>query len=265
MSLSEHWLTDPASDVRHCLRLWVPDGAAPADGFPVLIMLDGDWTWPALQDPVQNGLDDCIVLAMGYGADRPQVRVHRTRDYTPPAPDGGLWPDPRVPTRQAGGAPGMLTFLTGPVLGWLASQAPIHPQRITLYGHSYGGLFVLYALAMQPTAIRSFVCASPSLWWRKPTVQGLLDGLIQTPPADTVHITILAGDQEQWHAAPRPTEGPDTRSGGTPTLPWHQALQHRLAGIPNVCCQLEVISGSSHGALLPISARRALTLAAHRP
>lgn len=265
MSLSEHWLADPASGVRHYLRLWVPDGATPADGFPALIMLDGDWAWPALQTPRQSGLDDCVVLAMGYGADRPQVRVHRTRDYTPPAPDGGPWPDPRVPTRQAGGAPGMLAFLTGPVLDWLGGQAPLQRQGITLYGHSYGGLFVLYALAMQPVAIRRFICASPSLWWRKPTLQGLVDGLAQTPPASAVDITILAGDQEQWHAAPRPAEGPDTRSGGTPTLPWHQALQRRLAGIPNVHSRLEIISGSGHGALLPISAMRALVLAAHHP
>src|SRR3546814_3056869 len=129
MSLSEHWLVDPTSDARHCLRLWVPDRAAPTDGFPVLIMLDGDWTWPALQDPQQGGLDACIVLAMGYGADRAQVRVHRTRDYTPPAPDGGLWPDPRVHTRRAGGVPGMLAFLTVPVLDWLAGLTSVHPPR----------------------------------------------------------------------------------------------------------------------------------------
>ena len=265
MSLREHWLVDPASHAHHWLRLWVPDKTAPADGFPVLIMLDGDWSWPALRDPVQSELDDCIVLAMGYGADRSQVRVHRTRDYTPPAPDGGMWPDPRVPTHQAGGAPGMLAFLTGPVLDWLAAQAPIHPEHITLYGHSYGGLFVLYTLAMRTGVIRRFVCASPSLWWRRDTIQGLLDGLAQSPPPDPVDITILAGDQEQWHAEPRPVEGPDTRSGGTPTLPWHQALQRRLADIPNVHCRLEVINGSGHGALLPISAKRALALAAHRP
>ena len=265
MSLREHWLTEPVSEARHHLGLWTPEGAAPDGGFPVLIMLDGDWTWPALRAPHQDGLDGCVVLAMGYGDDRATARKRRALDYTPPAPDGGLWPDPRTPGLLCGGAPGMLAFLTGPVLDWLADQAAIDTRRITLYGHSYGGLFTLYALATGTRAIRQFVCASPSLWWRESAMQGLLDRLAQAPPATPVDFTILAGEQEHWHTTPPPAKGPDTRTGGIPTLPRNQALQRRLAGIPKLNSRLEVISGSGHGELLPISARRALALAVQCP
>ncbi|MCX2717543.1 alpha/beta hydrolase-fold protein [Helicobacter sp. MIT 21-1697] len=39
------------------------------------------------------------------------------------------------------------------------------PHKELLFGHSFGGLFVLYTLLHKPRSFNHYVCASPSLWW----------------------------------------------------------------------------------------------------
>ena len=39
------------------------------------------------------------------------------------------------------------------------------PHKELLFGHSFGGLFVLYTLLSKPQSFTHYVCASPSLWW----------------------------------------------------------------------------------------------------
>jgi pimeloyl-ACP methyl ester carboxylesterase len=38
-------------------------------------------------------------------------------------------------------------------------------DRDALYGHSFGGLFVLYALVARPSLFDTWLCASPALYW----------------------------------------------------------------------------------------------------
>ena len=66
----------------------------------------------------------------------------RARDYTPPG-DRGALEDPRG--RPAGGAPAYLRKLGQEILPRAETLAPLDPARRWLWGHSYGGLFVLQA------------------------------------------------------------------------------------------------------------------------
>ncbi|MFI7940128.1 alpha/beta hydrolase-fold protein, partial [Acinetobacter baumannii] len=47
----------------------------------------------------------------------------------------------------------------------IAKQFPINSQQQSLYGHSFGGLFVLYHFFQKPTAFQRYFAASPSLWF----------------------------------------------------------------------------------------------------
>src|SRR3546814_4979184 len=56
-----------------------------------------------------------------------------------------------------------LDFLTGKLRTEIGKRFRINPDRQALFGHSFGGLFALYALYTRPQAFHSIVAASPSL------------------------------------------------------------------------------------------------------
>src|SRR5690554_3134685 len=113
-------LTDPASGHRHHLTLSTPDGTPPRDGWPSLCLLDGDWTWPLIQDHPM--LQYIVVLALGYGGDKTLTTRCRAYDYTPPDTQGRPWADPRVADWQGGGAQGFAQFLDTEIVPWLGAQ-----------------------------------------------------------------------------------------------------------------------------------------------
>lgn len=241
------------------VRLHVPDGKTPAHGWPLLILLDGDWIWP--MQPAPAGLARCAVLLPGL-ASPDQARQRRALDYTPPAPGGGYWPDPRHPEWQGGGATAFLGELCGSMLRWAAGQAPLDAARTSLYGHSYGGLFALHALLQAPDAFAQVICASPSLWWHDGCMTARMRALHDAPPARAVRLMVMAGGEERWHSAPADPAAPGKRPGGVSTLPAIRQLVDGLRGIPTLDVQLEVLPGLGHGPMLPASARRAADLAA---
>jgi predicted alpha/beta superfamily hydrolase len=47
----------------------------------------------------------------------------------------------------------------------IEAQYRVDRRRQALFGHSYGGLFVLHTLFARPAAFQTYVAASPSIWW----------------------------------------------------------------------------------------------------
>lgn len=143
-------------------RIYVarPEAPPPPNGYPVLYVLDGDDGFAVAAETARrlaryaprSGVGPGLVVAVGYpGASR------RSFDYTPAAksPHGA----------PAGGAEAFLDFLIEELRPAIARDYPVDGDRQTLAGHSYGGLFVLYALFTQPDAFRSYVAISPSVWF----------------------------------------------------------------------------------------------------
>lgn len=288
MTLRETVLASGTPDARR-VRLHVPEGRPPRDGWPLLALLDGDWIWPL--DPPLGASPACAILIPGHGGpqsrfqgaeatapaqDAPQAQAlaRRALDFTPPSPDGGRWPDPRRPEWQCGGADAFLDALLGPMLVWASAQTPLDPARLSLYGHSYGGLCALYALVRHPGRFARTICASPSLWWRDGWLETLLDGLPRALPpgpqacgapssrTTSVRLTLMAGTDERWHPRPLDPGHPRRPADGIPTLPRLEALCRRLACLAWLDCALERLDGIQHGDALRAGARRALALAA---
>lgn len=258
MSLRETCLSGP----RH-LRLHLPDARPPASGWPLLILLDGDWIWPLTPKPA--ALARCAILMPSHGqqgSQGPQALARRALDFTPSAPTGGYWPDPRSPQWQCGGVDDFLDELLGPMLDWARAQGPLDDTRLSLYGHSYGGLCALVALARRPGAVHHTICASPSLWWRNSLVTRLLDTLRDRALPRPLTLTLLAGTDERWYPQPHNPATALPRRNGTPTLPALTALTERLQDIPHLRCQLVTMDGIGHGEALAAGARHAISLAA---
>ncbi|BCS30218.1 alpha/beta hydrolase [Aspergillus puulaauensis] len=109
-----------------------------------------------------------IVVAIGYPLTDSLFSPRRSTDLTPPcdnytAPEG---PDGKPKIEGHGGADKFLTFITEAVQPFIRTVFPnISFRKTALFGHSYGGLFVLHCLFTRPSSFDLYLAASPSIWW----------------------------------------------------------------------------------------------------
>ncbi|KAF1815342.1 putative siderophore-degrading esterase [Eremomyces bilateralis CBS 781.70] len=110
-----------------------------------------------------------VVVAVGYPLTDSVFSPRRSVDLTPPCghytpPDG---PDGKPKPNAYGGADKFLTFITEVVQPFITLK--VFPQvsfdRTAIFGHSYGGLFVLHTLFTRPSSFDVYLAASPSIWW----------------------------------------------------------------------------------------------------
>jgi len=243
-------------DVR--LDVIVPAGPAPARGWPVLYLLDGNATLQALADAGRPAA--AVLVGIGYDVDARLDVDARAWDYTPQPPHAGHagGADPRRPGRRNGGADAWLDLIEQRVKPLVRAAAPIDAARQTLYGHSYGGLFVLHALHARPQAFQRYVAASPSLWWHAPYMAERLRTL------DTAACCAAAPRQLYLWVG---TEERSRREGAGPRLAASapgagaRALAAQLDGKPGLAVHYRGFVGLGHGAMLPVSAREAARIA----
>lgn len=168
---------DMASDSGEVYRIFVSfpsEGEAPEDGYPVLYVLDGNAYFGSFAQArwVQEYLpiDKSIIVGVGYPTDD-AYDVRRLNDYTAPLLD----PPPRqwrgLAKYRSGARKEFLDFMTGKLRIEIGRRYRTDPDRHSLFGHSLGGLFALYALYERPQAFHSIVAASPSMEWNE---QGML-------------------------------------------------------------------------------------------
>ena len=63
-----------------------------------------------------------------------------------------------------GGAGNFLAFIKDELIPYINKKYPSNGDN-TIWGHSLGGMFVLYALLQEPKTFRSYIAVDPSLWW----------------------------------------------------------------------------------------------------
>ncbi|CAM3696670.1 Esterase [Pseudomonas reidholzensis] len=246
-------LTLDSADGKRHYQLWIgtPDRAAPAAGYPVLWMLDGNAALGALQPAQLAALADGqapLLVAVGYQTDQRIERNARTFDYTPAVPGQPQQLDP-LTGQPSGGIDAFLDLLTQRMRPMVASVAPIDASRQTLWGHSYGGLAVLHALFTRPGEFSDYAAASPSLWWHEGAIVREAEGLQQRLGESRPRLLLMRGSEEP--AQPRgPSKGDDERPA--------RQLSADLAKVPGVQVRFERFDGLGHGPMLPASLRRVI-------
>lgn len=127
--------------------------------YPVLFVLDGESNFvqsAATVDYLSSNaglIPEMIVVGIA-NTDRP-------RDLTPHA-DAGHAIFSTFPT--AGHADRFIQSLEFELIPWVSSQFRTENFRI-LTGHSYGGLFSLYASYSRPGLFQAYVAVSPAIYW----------------------------------------------------------------------------------------------------
>lgn len=249
------------------LRVWQPAAVPPAaKPLPTLLLLDGQW----LRDTITEALPALagaprLVASLGFNSpERAIIRPWRARDYTPRAP-GERQCDPRRPDWPCGGAPELLAVLQDTVLPLLAGEYGADSQDLSLYGHSYAGLFSICAWLRQPALFRRVYAASPSLWWYWPHALTLLrESPAASQAPDTLPpLRLSVGDQERWRA--RPAAPGQPRPPGVPTAGFAREFLAALQAQGVRQASLQVVPGLEHGPMLAWSARQCLLDRAKQP
>lgn len=197
----------------HRLLIAVPKGEAPAAGWPILYMLDGNAAFDFLTPELLDLARDLVLVGIGYDTEHQFARELRTLDFTAPdltakgADADGLRPDPVHAGRICGGAGLFLDRLTGPLRAAAEEGLAIDPTRRTLWGHSFGGLFTLYAAITRPDVFARFAPISPSIWWDEALIRRIAEAAPRLDPAPAMLVAL--GDKEKRSGSDGPPpDGP---------------------------------------------------------
>lgn len=240
---------DSADGQRH-YQLWIarPNQPAPAAGYPLVWMLDGNAAIGALDEKLLADLNNGkapLLVAVGYQTPLRIDRAGRTRDYTPPRAAVAEQKDP-LTGDPSGGADAFLDLMRDRMLPAVAAQAPLDRAQQTLWGHSYGGLLTLHALLTRPQQFSFYAPASPSLWWGDGAILEERAGFAQRLAGHPVELLLMRGTGEP--SRPRDNVKPSPPRAA-------QDLVEELGKVPGVQAQFHAFDGLSHGETLGASLR----------
>lgn len=180
----------------------IPKTAAPTSGYPVIYMLDGHLTFFIANSISQlfvklGMITPVIVVGIDY-RDEQQWKKWRASDYTPTHNTKPV-ENPLLKGEEHGGnAAQFLQVITTEIKPAIEQKFPIDKKRQALFGHSYGGLFTLYAFLTKPNSFNYYFAASPSIWWDDHVILQKLEAFIQHPTTtQEVSLIISVGALEQ--------------------------------------------------------------------
>lgn len=254
---------------RYRVSVAIPRRTAPEKGYPVIYMLDGNAVLAALDEPRLRALaadEPPVIVMLGYETDLPfEVRA-RAFDYTPALADGRPMEDALAPDRKNGGADDFLALIERRIKPAVGELARLDPLRQTLWGHSYGGLFVLHVLLSQPHAFQTYAAADPTLWWRQGALieraRAMLD---ESSELKGIRLLVMRSGEGR-NGPPPPNVDPAVlaaRQKAMASVPEDAALQltRSLSHAPGIAIQYREYPQLTHGPLLPMSIGPALRLA----
>lgn len=174
---TESWdLSSPDGQV---YRIFVsrPRIDAPAEGFPVLYILDGNAMFAGfaearrlqavMSDSRHGNVGNSIIVGIGYPTEQPYDLLRRLYDFTPAMPRETPPSQMALAKYRTGGNEQFADFLINRIRPEVAKRYRVNTNRQALFGHSLGGLFALHMLYSRPSAFHAIIAASPSIWWNE--------------------------------------------------------------------------------------------------
>lgn len=241
----------PDGQRHYRLDIGIPRNAAPAAGYPVMYLLDGNNALAELQDSWLGELDAGaapLLVMIGYDIDGTYDGEQRTRDYTG---DTAL---------------AFLTTIETGIKPKVRANWSVDPKRQTLWGHSFGGLFVLDALLARPDAFQTWIAASASLWYQ-PTTFDKGMALRALAPATAKHVVIVKGEREGKPPIAQFDGGSPQKRQRMQAVPAdaNRLLAEHLATLPGIEASYRAFNGRNHGQMFTTALHLGLRMAAGLP
>lgn len=257
-------VTSPDGARRWRINVGIPKTKAPVGGFPAFWMLDGNAALLEFDETLLNELaarDPHVLVFVGYDNEWRIDSAARTLDYTPSSTERG---EDDVREVVGGGAAAFLALIEREIRPQVAARVALDPQRQALWGHSFGGLFVLHALYTQAGAFQTFAPASPSLWWDEGMMLGAPEQhfIAQTQRHHARVLLMLGGAERHPDHSGRDMDNPRVaahmkRVTSTPSDAAF-TLSQRLRTLPGLQVEYREFDGLGHGPMLRASLLHAL-------
>lgn len=251
-----------------------PAAPAPAGGYPVIYLLDGNAAFPmAWKAAAAAQAGPAVIVGVGHPTGTRFDVERRWYELTSfVAPD----PTPGRVSRRTGGRGHFLDFIEKDLRPEIERRLPIDRTRQTLFGHSLGGLFVLYTLFHRPQMFGTYVAADPSIWWNDRAIVGELEAFLAGiraaggKLAQPVRLLIeTSGARRPAQTAPTraaPAAAPMRGFGGRGVPgPGPVEVARALAAVDGFTVFRRVLENESHGSMLPYSVAAALGFAFGKP
>lgn len=258
----------------YLIQVAIPDQPPPAQGYRVLYVLDGNAYWPLLRAAHQQfgrhgrrgKTAPLLIVGVGYpNTDRFNYSA-RADDYTPrrlakPADQHHSHQQPRADKnrpshndRRYGGAAKFLEFMQQQLKPAIAARFKVDARHEAIFGHSFGGLFVSYALLAAPQSFDAYLAISPSLWWDQAYVS---HHLTNKRPDLSNSCVFLGVGSEEHPRQPRGQASPYPDSARMAGL--LMTFSNKLGAIyPALYIDTQVFDGETHGTSVWPGSRYAL-------
>jgi uncharacterized protein len=249
----------------------------PLKNCPIFFVLDGALTFGTAVESASlrtaaGQLEPAVIVGIAYDASLLTMVRLRTKDLTPPAPEGKYPEMAGMIGTDYGGADAFLEFMIDELAPQIRVRAPeASKTRQVLFGHSLGGLFVANALMRRPESFETFLANSPALWWNDfstlalmPKFRRKIEMLSARPRA---LISVGGLEQEEPTVAPPGIEleaiKVRVRDARMVDAAHEFADALRDANLPEV--RFVAFDGEEHGSVLAAAVGRAITFALRRP
>nr|WP_314792926.1 alpha/beta hydrolase-fold protein [uncultured Campylobacter sp.] len=176
------------------------------------------------------------VLIVGIGYDSPLAydTKRRTRDLTPAA-SGEKY-------ANGGGAGEFYDFVKDELFPLVEKKYSTAKSDKIYFGHSFGGLFGIYALLRDDGIFDEFFIASPSLWWgESQLIRDALDEGKLRSNLKAKFIMLVAGSREM-------RKGKTDKAGILKAADLAEILKAR-----GLSCEFRLYEGASHGEVIPLA------------
>lgn len=176
------------------------------------------------------------VLIVGIGYDSPLAYdiKRRTRDLTPAA-SGEEY-------ANGGGATEFYDFVKDELFPLVEKKYSTAKSDKIYFGHSFGGLFGIYALLRDDGIFDEFFIASPSLWWgESQLIRDALDEGKLRSNLKAKFIMLVAGSREM-------RKGKTDKAGILKVADLAEILKTK-----GLSCEFKLYEGASHGEVIPLA------------
>ncbi|QDR79542.1 alpha/beta hydrolase [Sporomusa termitida] len=243
----------------------VPVGPVPANGYPVIYLLDGNMTFPMMRAAQTDaGFCPVVTVGVGYPVDSGTDIDRRYFDLTPPtSPD--LIPNGLKGKRPlaTGGQDTFFASIETELKPVIEKLAPIDRRQQTLFGHSLAGLFVLHTLYTYPASFQTYVAADPAIWWNGGSVLLEHSNFLESEQARNekapVRLLVETSGKQALRKGISKAEAASLaklRSG-----PRGKEIAAALGGLPGLHISFKEQADESHGSMLPYAVADALSFA----
>jgi predicted alpha/beta superfamily hydrolase len=205
--------------------------------YPILYVLDGQWDFKLL-DSIYGGLEydgfvpEMIIVSITYSGEDPDYGSLRAMDYTP-------MQDRFVP--GSGDAPKFFSFLKEELIPFIETEYEADPSRRILMGHSFGGIFTLYAMFREPELFSGYVSASPAIVFGETSLFPQEAAYASEHQDLPVRLFLSVGELEEL---------------ARPVQEFMQVLSER--GYPGLIMETRIIEGERHAGNKPEAYNRGL-------